>query len=152
QTNKASTATTPDVWNDFGNPSEGTSFVAHGHLGAATVLHDIIRTNLGLHYLHAWSQDERASNVVTAGMINTSQPDAKLDIVGADLTVNMARSGRLYGASSYVKASNVTTLSRIIQVLNTRGGPGLIQNYLGPNSSGNGNLTIIGGQYDLSVG
>ena len=34
QTNKAGTAVTPDVWNDFANPNEGTSFVAHGHLGA----------------------------------------------------------------------------------------------------------------------
>src|SRR5262252_144106 len=152
QTNKANTATTPDVWNDFANPSEGTSFVAHGHLGAAAQLAGFVNANLGLHYLHAWSQDDRASNVVTAGMINTSQPDAKLDIVGGDVGLGMARFGRLYGAASYVKASNVTTLSRIIQVLNTRGGPGLIQNYLGPNSSGNGNLTIIGGQYDLSIG
>jgi hypothetical protein len=50
------------------------------------------------------------------------------------------------------KASNVATLSRIIQVLNTRGGPGLIANYLGPNSNGNGDLTTIGWQYDLSIG
>ena len=34
QSNKAGAAVTPDVWNDFANPSEGTSFVAHGHLGA----------------------------------------------------------------------------------------------------------------------
>ena len=33
QSNKANAATTPDVWNDFANPSEGTSFVAHGHAG-----------------------------------------------------------------------------------------------------------------------
>ena len=46
----------------------------------------------------------------------------------------------------------MTTLSRIVSVLNTRGGPGLIANYLGPNSNGNGNLTTIGGQYDLSIG
>jgi len=152
QTNKASTTTTPDVWNDFANPSEGTSFVAHGHLGASTQIAGVYNLNAGLHYLHAWSQDDRAANVVTAGMLNPSQPDAKLDIGGADLRLNLARFGMLYAAGSYVKASNVTTLSRIIQVLNTRGGPGLIQNYLGPNSAGNGNLTIIGGQYDLSLG
>jgi hypothetical protein len=64
----------------------------------------------------------------------------------------MGRFGHFYAAGSYVSARNVATLSRIVQVLNTRGGPGLITNYLGPNSNGNGDLTIIGGQYDLSIG
>jgi hypothetical protein len=149
QSNKAGTTVTPDIWNDFANPSEGTSFVAHGHVGGSAANGFV---NFGVHYLHAWSQDDRANNVVTAGMINTSAPDAKLDIIAEDVRLNMGRWGHLYGASSYVKAQNVTTLSRIISVLNTRGGPGLITNYLGPNSSGNGNLTILGGQFDLSVG
>jgi hypothetical protein len=153
QSNKANTTVTPDVWNDFANPSEGTSFVAHGH-GGVSALKGVV--NVGLHYLHAWSQDDRANNGVSTttptGMTITGQPDARLDIVGGDVRLNMARFGHLYGAASYVNAKNVTTLSRIIQVLNTRGGPGLIQNYLGPNSNGNGNLTIIGGQYDLSIG
>ena len=56
QTNKANAAITPDVWNDFANSNEGTSFVAHGHLGAS---YDRSRT-LGLHYIGAWSQDDRA--------------------------------------------------------------------------------------------
>jgi hypothetical protein len=150
QSNKAGTTVTPDVWNDFANPSEGTSFVAHGHLGASTIAP--IRATLGIHYLHAWSQDDRANNVVMGGMLTGSVPDAKLDIAAADLRLNMGRFGHLYGASSFVKARNVMTLSRIVSVLNTRGGPGLIANYLGPNSNGNGDLTIIGGQYDLSIG
>ena len=37
-------------------------------------------------------------------------------------------------------------------MLNTRGGQGLIDNYFGPNSNGNGNLTTVGVQYDLSIG
>jgi hypothetical protein len=151
QSNKAGATVTPDVWNDFANPSEGTSFVAHGHVGGSAVNNFV---NVGLHYLHAWSQDDRANNVVLGpnGTVTVSQPDARLDILAADVRLNMARFGHFYGASTYVKAKNVTTLSRIIQVLNTRGGPGLIQNYLGPASNGNGNLTIIGGQYDLSIG
>jgi hypothetical protein len=38
-------------------------------------------------------------------------------------------------------------VSRVIEVLNTRGGDGLIENYLGPQSHGNGRLSF-GGQYD----
>jgi hypothetical protein len=149
QSNKAGTAVTPDVWNDFANPNEGTSFVAHGHVGAR----GWGLAQLGLHYLHAWSQDDRANNVVTgSGMINASVPDAKMDIIAGDLRLTAGRFGHFYAAASYVNAKFVGTLSRIIQVLNTRGGPGLIQNYLGPNSNGNGKLTIVGGQYDLSIG
>jgi hypothetical protein len=149
QSNKAGATVTPDVWNDFANPNEGSSFVAHGHLGAR----GFGVATLGLHYLHAWGQDDRANNVVTGtAMTAMGQPDAKLDIVGADLRVTAGRFGHLYAASSYVDAKHVATLSRIVQVLNTRGGPGLITNYLGPNSNGNGNMTIIGGQYDLSIG
>ena len=55
QSNKAGATVTPDVWNDFANPNEGTSFVAHGHLGARAYG----RATLGLHYFHAWSQDDR---------------------------------------------------------------------------------------------
>jgi hypothetical protein len=148
QSNKAGAAVTPDVWNDFANPNEGTSFVAHGHAG----IRGYGLAQLGLHYLHAWSQDDRGNNVVNGMMIDASQPDAKLDVVAGDLRVTAGRFGHLYLASSYVNAKHVTTLSRIISILNTKGGPGLITNYLGPNSNGNGNLTVIGGQYDLSIG
>jgi len=149
QSNKAGATVTPDVWNDFANPNEGTSFVAHAHLGAR----GYGVAALGLHYLHAWSQDDRANNVVTGMMTaDASQPDAKLDVLGGDLRVTAGRFGHLYAAASYTNAKFVTTLSRIISVLNTRGGPGLIANYLGPNSNGNGNITVIGGQYDLSIG
>jgi hypothetical protein len=39
-----------------------------------------------------------------------------------------------------------------VRVLNTFGGPGLMQEYLGPGSNGNGALNTIGAQYDVSIG
>ena len=39
----------------------------------------------------------------------------------------------------------------MIEVLNARGGPELVKEYLGPNSGGNGSLSVFGGQYDLSL-
>jgi hypothetical protein len=148
QSNKAGTTVTPDVWNDFANPNEGTSFVAHGHLGARAYG----RIMLGLHYLHAWSMDDRANNVLNGMVVNGSRPDAKLDIAAADMRLTLGRFGHGYVAAAFTRARDVVTLSRIVQVLNTRGGPGLISNYLGPNSNGNGELTTIGWQYDLSIG
>ena len=82
QSNKAGAAVTPDVWNDFANPNEGTSFVAHGHLRRARYARCAM---LGLHYFHAWSQDDRANNVSNGMLIDGSRPDAKLDIAAADL-------------------------------------------------------------------
>ena len=110
------------------------------------------RVTLGLHYLHAWSQDDRGNNVLTGMLIDGSQPDAKLDIAAADLRLTLGRFGHRLRGRVVTKASNVLTLSRIVQVLNTRGGPGLIANYLGPNSKGNGDMTTIGWQYDISIG
>jgi hypothetical protein len=46
----------------------------------------------------------------------------------------------------------VGTIGRIIDILNTDGGSGLIDNYLGEASNGTGELLVFGGQYDLSIG
>ena len=138
QTNTASASTTPDVWNDFADPNAGATFVSHGHLGVA---YGRVAT-VGLHYIRAWSQDDRG--------IGTLAPEGSLDILGADARLNMGRFGHLYLAGAHDDAKYVGTLSRIISVLNTRGGQGIIANYLG--GQGNGTILTAGGQYDLSIG
>ncbi len=143
QTSKAGAGITPDGWNDFADPGVGSSFVHHEHIGA-----DFKKlAHLGAHYLFAWSQDDR---------LTTNAPDGRMSVYGADLRLTMGRFGHLYGAVSYVDADHVRSVGRIVEVLNTRGGTGLMQNYLGPdeapNALGTGSLTIIGVEYDLSVG
>jgi hypothetical protein len=140
QTNKAGNGTIPAGYNDFADPGVGSSFVHHAHAGVAYAGF----ATLGLHYMTAWAQDDRATGA--------SAPDGNIDVIGADLRLNMGRFGHLYGAFSHVDATSSRTVGRIIEVLNTRGGPGLIENYLGPLSGGTGTLDIIGGQYDLSIG
>ena len=144
QSNKATAALTPDVWNDFGNSNAGTSFVHHGHL-AASYQRKVLA---GLHYLRAWSQDDRAN----ASVLPNNIPDGSIDIYAADLRLNLGRFGHFYAAGSYTDARYVMSVSRVISVLNTRGGQGLIDNYLGPAANGTGKLTTFGGQYDLSIG
>jgi hypothetical protein len=144
QSNKANAALTPDVWNDFGNSNAGSTFVHHGHVGLAYNRRGL----LGLHYLRAWSQDDRANPTV----LPNSVPDGSIDIYGADVRLNMGRFGHAYFAGSYTDARYVMSVSRVISILNTRGGQGLIDNYFGPASNGNGKLTTFGGQYDLSIG
>lgn len=140
QTNKAGNGVIPAGWNDFADPGVGSSFVHHAHLGAT--YESLV--SLGGHYMLAWAQDDRATGA--------SAPDGDIQIVGADLRLNLARFGHLYAAYSNVKATSARVVGRIVEVLNTDGGPGLIQNYLGQNSGGTGSLNILGGQYDLSVG
>jgi hypothetical protein len=140
QTNKAGNGIVPAGWNDFADPGVGSSFVSHGHLGLTYGN----AVSIGGHYMSAWAQDDRATG--------SGEPDGDIRIIGADLRLNMGRFGHLYGAYSNAKATSARVVGRIVEVLNTRGGIGLIDNYLGQNSGGTGSLNIIGGQYDLSIG
>ncbi len=138
QSNTATASLTPDVWNDFADINAGATFVSHLHLGLAFRR----LATVGVHYLRAFSQDDRG--------VGGLAPEGSLDIAAADARLNLGRFGHLYLAYAYDDARYVGTLSRIISVLNTRGGQGLIANYLG--GQGNGTLHTVGGQYDLSIG
>jgi hypothetical protein len=139
QTNKASVSITSDAWNNFADPGAGSSFATHLHagLGWRRVL------TVGAHALRAFSIDDRAG---------TMAPDGRINIFAGDLRVNAGRFGHLYLAYSHTDALQARSVSRIISVLNTQGGLGLMNNYLGGNSGGTGTLRTVGGQYDLSIG
>jgi hypothetical protein len=143
QTSKAGPGMAPEGWNDFADPGVGSSFVHHLHLGVA---YDRL-ARVGGHYLLGWSQDDRAGG---------NAVDGRLHIFAADARLTMGRFGHFYGAFTYVKADHVRTVGRVVEVLNTRDGPGLMRNYLGPeetpDTAGTGAMAIIGGQYDLSIG
>lgn len=130
----------PAGWNDFGDPATGTGFVNHvhagiGYMGLAT---------LGLHYMSAWTQDDRASQ--------GTEPDGSIRILAADARFSLGPWGHLYLVADSTKATNARSVGSIVQVLNTRGGFGLMQNYFGMNSGGNGSLLTFAAQYDLSIG
>lgn len=139
QSDKAPTGLVSDGWNGFADPNVGTGYVNHVHVGAGFMG----LATLGLHYMNAFAQDDRATG--------PNNPDGSINILGADLRLTLKKYGHFYAGASMVKAKNASSVGRIVEVLNTRGGPGLIDNYLGPNSNGNGKLTIFGGQYDLSL-
>jgi hypothetical protein len=129
----------PAGWNGFANPNAGSGFVNHlhagiGYLGTLTA---------GLHYLSAWTQDDRASQGTT--------PDGKLRVVGADVRLTTGNLGHLYVALSRADATHVGSIGRVLEVMNTGGGQGLIDNYLGAASGGTGALTTFAAQYDVSL-
>lgn len=140
QTSKAPADITPDGWNGFADPNAGTSFVNHLHAGVNYRGY----VTVGAHYMHAWSQDDQATG--------TLAPDGSIGVLAGDLRLTLGRFGHLYVAGGRTKAKYARTVSRVIEVMNTKGGAGLIENYLGEQSDGNGELFTVGAQYDLSIG
>jgi hypothetical protein len=129
----------PAGWNGFGNPNAGSGFVGHLHAGFSY----LGTLTVGLHYLYAWTQDDRAEQGTT--------PDGKLSVAAADLRLTTGNIGHVYLAASHTTATYVGSLGGIVDVMNTGSGLSLINNYLGPASNGNGTLTTLAGQWDVSL-
>jgi hypothetical protein len=131
--------TLPAGWNGFANQNVGSGFVNHLHVG----LGYLSTLTVGLHYLNAWTQDDRAEQSTT--------PDGNLRVLAADLRLTTGNIGHLYLAAARTDASHVGSIGGILEIMNTGGGPGLIDNYLGPQSGGTGTLTTFAAQYDVSL-
>lgn len=129
----------PSGWNDFADPNTGSSFVSHLHGG---VSHAGL-LQFGLHYITAWSQDDQN--------LDDTLPNGRVTVLGADARLTAGRYGHLYFGAAHTQAVNSEVVSGIVEVLNARGGRGITEEYLGPNSNGDGSLTTFGTQYDLSL-
>jgi hypothetical protein len=111
------------------------------HLHAGLGYADLAQ--LGLHYLVAWTQDDLSTP--------PNIRDGKITVLGADARFTLGRGGHLYAGFAHTDLSHAAVVSGVIEILNARGGPELISEYLGENSHGNGSLTTYGAQYDLSL-
>lgn len=142
QSNKPNIDITPDVWNDYADPNVGSGFANHVH---AAVNYKGMASLTG-HYITAFTQDARATGA--------NGRDGIISVLGADLRLGMGRFGHLFGGFAATKAEDANSVGRIIEVLNTRGGPGLREHYLGDDEDGyvNGSLTTFAAQYDVSIG
>jgi hypothetical protein len=129
----------PEGWNGFADGNVGATFVNQVHLGVA--FRDLAR--LGLHYITAWTQDDLSNG--------GNMPNGRISVFGADLHLTAKRAGHLYLGGARTQATNAASVSGAIEIMNARGGPELIEQYLGPESNGNGSLSTFGAQYDLSV-
>lgn len=143
QFDKAPIGLAPEGWNAFGDPVAGTSLVHHEHLGIGYRR----QATLGLHFMQAWSQDDRASQAIA--------PDGTITTLGADFRFSASHLGHLYVGANYTKAEHAASVGRIVEINNAVGGRGLIQNYIGAGDDGDergtGTIMTIGGQYDLSL-
>jgi hypothetical protein len=99
---------------------------------------------VGLHYFYAWTRDDTATTAVI--------PDGTITVFGADARLMAGRFGHLYLGMGITSLTNARPVSGAIEVLNARGGREIMDQYLGGDpSNGDGSLTTVGAQYDLSV-
>ena len=140
QLGKPNANTVSSQFNDYAFTEAGATFVGHVHAGL-----DFGRwLQLGVHYFYAWTRDDTADTGVT--------PDGKISVFGADARLLGGPYGHLYAGLGITSLTNARPVSGAIEVLNARGGPELMAQYLGGDASnGDGALTTLGAQYDLSV-
>ncbi len=134
--------------NDYASPEQGSTFAHHYHLGAD--FGGVVRP--ALHYVGSFSRDDLSDRSIVAVTEDRRIPDGALDIYGADVRVEAGRFGYLYLGGSYSKATSTISLGDLVQVLNTGGGKNFIQRFFGPTSDGTGSITLVGGQYTVSLG
>jgi len=131
--------------------------------GIGTHLEDIA-ANQGLALLHYGSVGASYARTVEIGgyMFDSTSKDKKplkeltdssMTITGVDLRADTHLFGRVYAATSYIKAENATYQAPAIEVMHSFGGRQITENYLGTQSSenGTGSLWNVGFQYDLSL-
>ncbi len=140
QIGKAPLGVEPAGWNNFADANVGSTYAVHGHVGARFAKH----AELVGHAIYAFEQDDRSSP--------TDQPDGHISVLGLDGHVSAGYLGHFYLGFASAKASNAEGISPVIRILEAPGGPGLMRSYFGPNGTGNGSLTTVGAQYDLSLG
>jgi hypothetical protein len=139
QLNKAPVGEEQGAWNGYSDPNTGTSFALHGHASADYQR----RLSLAAHGIYTFVRDDRVA---------PTQDDGSIAILGAEGRLSVGRFGHLYLGYAHTSAVDARGVSSVVRVLNTKGGPGLMSEYLGPNSGGNGTLDTVGLEYDLSIG
>ncbi len=140
QIGKAPLGVEPAGWNNFADANLGSTYAVHGHVGARFAK----KAEIVGHAIYAFEQDDRANP--------TDQPDGSLSVLGVDGHVSAGYLGHLYLGLARTNATNARSISPVVRILEAPGGPGLMRTYFGPNGLGNGTLTTLGAQYDLSLG
>lgn len=143
----------PSDANAYADPQNAAGYLAHAHAGVVWGSVDISG-----HFLHAFSHDDRVPDTVPRPTpeepnvaIPNQRPDGTIDTYGLTLRAIGEPYGHFFAGVAYTKAKDSRNVPRVINILNAEGGRGLMEEYFGMLSGGNGDLLVAGFQYDLSV-
>lgn len=98
----------------------------------------------GVYIIETTARDKRQLKELT---------DADLTVKGLDARVNLPMVGRIYGATSWVDATQSTYTSPVLELMHSYGGRVLTENYFGTQKSENGTGALWNTyfQYDFSL-
>ena len=140
-----------DGSNEYVRPEEGSTFAAHAHLGVKFAKY----FQPTFHMIYSWSQDDRGDpedDPSTPENDTQQHKDGSLLVLGGDIRIDGKRFGYLYAGGSHIVGKYTNSLTDMVQILNTGSGYFFNERYWGFSSNGNGNLTLAGLQYGLSLG
>lgn len=140
----------PDNSNEYPIESMGSTYGAHAHFTASY----LEKVTGGLHVIHTFSQDDRIDDAIPYDERTTqSHPkDGSIDVLGADIRVDAARFGYLYAGIAQLTGTNALSVNGLLKFMHTGNGKDLSERYWGFGANGNGDFTVIGAQYTLSLG
>jgi len=140
----------PSGSNEWARAWYGSTYATHGHFGI-----NYLNFEPTLHYIRAFSQDDRSDaydDSETEVDERLAPEDGSLQILGGDLRWDGKRFGYLYLGASHVRGINTNRLSNLVQIINSGDGAVLMERFWGFASQGNGRLSLVGGQYTVSLG
>jgi hypothetical protein len=140
----------PDNSNGYPIESMGSTYGAHAHLTASYQG----KVTAGVHAITTFSQDDRIDDALPYDERGT-QPhpkDGSIDLYGADLRVDAERFGYFYGGVAQLVGQNALSVGGLLKFMATGNGKDLAERFWGFGANGNGDLTVAGMQYTLSLG
>jgi hypothetical protein len=145
---KAPVGIEPNDANAYADAQNGAGYVVHGHFGVAKGDFDVSG-----HWLGASANDDRLPSVpvVPAQPVAATSPDGRIDTFGLTIRAVGEPYGHFFIGGGHTIAQNARNVPRVINILNADGGRGLMEEYFGMRSGGNGSLTHVGFQYDMSL-
>lgn len=156
--------------NNWQKPWEGQTFVNHAHVA----LDYKGRFKPALHYISSFARDDQGDDVKLGKLAPClsdfdyrrgaiapgnglcpalDHADGSLQILAADLRLSMRRFGYLYAGVSHTQVEHIRSVAGVVQILNAGGGRDLLDRYFGRNNDrGEGELFLLGAEYNVSLG
>lgn len=112
---------------------------------------------VGVHYSNQWTRDPNLYPQDSGEKNYTAVREAKLSVVGGEVTLDVPRAGHLWVSPSYIRVQNGWALAENgTEVMHSLGGAGIAANYMGfggsvIHSTGTGDMVNLGFLYENTL-